>query len=105
MITSTPGKLFASVISNRLNKAIVEKASISPCQIGFMKHRRAPDHIFVLKAITEEAKSKKLPIFAFFVDLKKTFDTVWRVGLYYKLLSEYNISDKCVCILHDMYSA
>ncbi len=36
--------------------------------------------------------------------MTKAFDTVWRDGLYYKLLSEYNISDKFLRILQYMYS-
>ena len=65
---------------------------------------RTSDHIFVLKCILEEAKSMRKPIYACFVDLKKAFDTVWREGLYYKLLFDCRMSTKFVNIMRSLYS-
>jgi hypothetical protein len=72
-------------------------------QIGFMKKCRAADHIFVLKTLIDICKSKKESLFCCFIDLRKTFDTVWRNGLFYKLLT-YNVSSKFVHILQSMYT-
>jgi hypothetical protein len=77
---------------------------LSPTQIGFMKGKRTSDHLFVLKCIIEDAKRKHKPIYACFVDLKKAFDTVWREGLYYKLLYDYKLSSKFVNITRSIYS-
>ena len=77
---------------------------ISKCQIGFQKHKRTSDHIFVLKCIIEEAKVNKKPIYGCFIDLKKAFDTVWIKGLLYKLLFNCNISPKLVRIIGNMYT-
>ena len=38
-----------------------------------------------------------------FLDLKRAFDTVWREGLYFKLL-KFGLSSKLVTIIKDMYS-
>ena len=65
-------------------------------QIGFMKGKRTSDHIFVLKCIIEEANKRKTPIYTCFVDLKRAFDTVWRIRLWYKLGYDYKISSKFV---------
>ena len=72
-------------------------------QIGFRKASRTADHIFVLKSIIDFYKKKKQAIYACFIDLRRAFDTVWRVGLYYKML-KYGISSKCVDIVRDLYS-
>jgi hypothetical protein len=77
---------------------------ISNCQIGFVKNKRTSDHIFVLKCIIEEAKTKGQPIFGCFVDFKKAFDTIWIQGLLYKLLHKYSFSPKLVRLLKNMYS-
>jgi hypothetical protein len=82
MVTlSCLGKLFSSILSNRLVKYLDSSNLLSPTPIGFMKNKRTANHIFILKALIEEAKSKRAPIYGCFVDLRKAFNTVWRTGL------------------------
>ena len=45
-------------------------------------------------------KSKQL--FAAFIDLKQAFDTIWRDGLWYKLVN-CNITGKCYKLIQNMY--
>ena len=78
-ITSALGKLFTLIMNNRLYEVMIANNLIAPNQIGFMKGKRTSGHIFVLKCIIEEAKKRKKPIYACFVDLKKAFGTVWRI--------------------------
>ena len=103
-ITSCLGKLFSSVLSNRLVKYLDHNKLIAQEQIGFRKQKRTSDHIFVIKSLVEEAKSKRKPIYGCFVDLRKAFDTIWREGLYYKMLQNFHISSKYVNIIQSMYS-
>ena len=58
----------------------------------------------VLKSLIGHYKSKRKPIYACFVDFRKAYDTVWRNGLFYKLLRNHNISPKFVRILQSMYT-
>ena len=102
-VTSCLGKLFSAILNNRLSKSIEENNMLSNAQIGFKKHKRTSDHIFVLKSIIEQCKSRRKPIYACFVDLKKAYDTVWREGLFFKLLHNYNVSPIFVRILDSMY--
>ncbi len=102
-ITSCLGKLFTRIYNERLLEFLHIKDAMSNCQIGFAKGKRTSDHIFVLKCILEEAKINKKPIYGCFVDLKKAFDTVWRNGLLYKLLSQYDVSTKFVKIIQNLY--
>ena len=60
------------------------------------------DHIFVLHALTEISKTKKKKLFCLFIDFSKAFDSVWRVGLWKKLLASY-INGKCFQIILNMY--
>ena len=80
-ITSCLGKLFSEVLCKRLYNEIETHNLISKSQIGFVKGKRTSDHIFVLKSIIEEYKSKKRPVYACFVDLTNAYDTIWRDGL------------------------
>ena len=60
------------------------------------------DHIFVLHALTEIAKTQKKKLFCSFIDFSNAFDSVWRVGLWKKLLAS-NINGKCFQIILNMY--
>jgi hypothetical protein len=48
------GKVFNSILNNRLDKCLVENNIIHENQIGFSKKSRTSDHIFVLKCILEK---------------------------------------------------
>ena len=84
-VTSSLGKLLSSVLSNRLYQEIESK-----------KGKRTSDHLFVLKALIEDYKARKRPIYACYVDFKKAYDTVWRNGLD----SRFKIQD----FIHNLHS-
>lgn len=84
-ITSNLGKLFNRIIHTRLLEFVKSMSLISENQIGFKENCRTSDHLFSIKTIIDHYKSKK--VYAAFIDLRKAFDTVWREGLFYKLLN------------------
>ena len=60
------------------------------------------DHIFVLHSLIELLKTKKKKLFCTFGDFSKAFDSVWRVGLWIKLLSN-GINGKIFRLIYNMY--
>jgi hypothetical protein len=44
-VTGAIGKIFNSVLNNRLDKFLVENKIINDCQIGFTKKARTYDHL------------------------------------------------------------
>ena len=50
----------------------------------------------------EILKAKKIKMFCSFIDFSKAFDSVWRVGLWSKLM-ENNINGKFFRIIFNMY--
>ena len=72
-------------------------------QVGFRRGFRTTDHIFTLKTMIDQSLNKKEKLYACFVDFRKAYDTVWRKGLFLKLL-ESGISGKFVKLLQDIYS-
>ena len=60
------------------------------------------DHVLALKTLTDQAFKDKKKLYVCFVDFKKAYDTVWRNGLYLKLL-RYGISKNIVRLIKDMY--
>ena len=87
MINSCLSKVFTSIINNRLYKCFAEKGIINDLQIGFMKDSQSSDHMLVLKTLIDEyITNKKGGLYFCFVDFRKAYDSVWREGLFYKLL-------------------
>ena len=70
--------------------------------LGFEKESRPADHIFVLKTLIDTYKKSGKKLYTCFVDFQKAFDSVWRVGLFYKLL-KYGMSCDLVNIIKNMY--
>ena len=103
-LTSCPQKLFNKVINARLLKYIDSINLISENQIGFKRNSRTSDHILPLRSIIDFQKSKKEKAFAAFIDLRKAFDTVWRDGLFYKMLLNGINGKKTYNIIRSMYS-
>jgi hypothetical protein len=45
-------------------------------QAGFRKDYRTTNQLFILWTLIEQSKAKKKPLYCYFVDLKKAFDTM-----------------------------
>ena len=85
-ILSCMGKLFTSILNMRLNDYLEESMLLGENQAGFRRHYSTLDHIFSLHALIEILKSRKQKLFCCFVDFSSAFDSVWRAGLWHKLL-------------------
>ena len=101
-LNSCISKLFTLLLNNRLSKWCEDNNIIKYNQIGFRKGFRTSDHIFTLKTIIDEAFMKKQKIYVCFIDFKKAYDSVWRNGLFYKLIKN-GLSKKFVNFIKNMY--
>ena len=57
-ILSAIGKLFYTVLYNRLDRYLVDNNVINKCQIGFSKIARTSDHRFILKTLFDKYCNK-----------------------------------------------
>ena len=85
-ITSVIGKLFNSVINNRIVNFLKKHKIMHDEQIGFQKKCRTSDHIFILKTLMDHYRKVSKSLFFCFVDFQKAFDSVSHICLFYKLL-------------------
>ena len=75
-VTSALGKLFNSILDNRLDMFLEKHQIIDTRQVGFTRKARTTDHLFILKCIIDTyCNSKDGRVFACFVDFQKVFDT------------------------------
>ena len=102
-LLSCLGKLFTLIINNRLNEYADSCDLISDCQAGFRKGFSISDNIFTIYCLITDLLKTKRKLFCAFIDLKAAFDTVWRAGLWRKLI-ESSINGKCFNLIKNMYN-
>ena len=93
------GKIFANVVRVRLAKVV----SLSETQAAFRPGRSCADHVYTVSQLLQALKRAGLDTYAFFLDIQKAYDTVWRYGLYYKLYLK-GVRGKLWHIIIDMLS-
>ena len=102
-VSSVIGKLFSTILLDRMIRYRKINHPDPPNQLGFTKKAQTLDHIFTLNTITEKYKKLKKPVYAIFVDFKKAFDSVCRQALFYKL-SRMGLTGNFYNVLRNMYS-
>ena len=93
---------FTAILNTRLNNFVTYHNILEENQAGFRSGYSTVDHIFTLHVLSEILKHNKKKLFCAFIDFSKAFDSVWRVGLWMKLLSN-NINGKLFRIVYNMY--
>ena len=101
-LVSCLGKLFTSILNCRLQKFAEHFHLISENQAGFRKQYSTVDHIFSLHILINILNNQKKKLYCAFIDFQKAFDTVWREGLWLKIL-ENKIRGKCFNVMYNLY--
>ena len=96
------GKLFTSVINNRLVEYFDENITIGPEQAGFRAGHSTVDHVFTLHCMIDFFLAKKKRLYCLFIDYEKAFDRVERAFLWQKLLDSV-VDGRILTIIKDMY--
>ena len=103
-VGSCLGKLFSSILLDRLLTFKIEYCSDPVEQLGFTKGAQTNDHILTLQTVIEKCtKPQKTKLLTCFVDLRKVFDTVSRDLLLYKI-TKLNITGTFFSVIKDMYN-
>ena len=97
------GKLFESILNNRLSFKNEVCNDNDPYQAGFKTNSRTTDNIFILCAIIDKQRCLSKPLYTCFVDFTKAFDYIDRTALYYKLLNR-GIDGNLLNIIKSMFS-
>ena len=92
-LLSALGKLFTSILNDRLYDYMTKKGILKAEQGGFKKRHGTVDSIFILKTLIDKfVKSKPQKrrnlLFSCFVDFRKAFDRIPRQKLFEKLRKE-----------------
>ncbi|UYV76819.1 hypothetical protein LAZ67_14002099 [Cordylochernes scorpioides] len=103
-LISNLSKLFTSILKNRLSNWIENRKLITENQAGFRSGYSCQDHIFTLTSLIQMTLSRKRrKLYAFFVDLKKAFDTVPHLLLWRKL-ALVGLSGRFIKLIQNYYA-
>ena len=101
-ILSCLGKLFTAILNNRLTDFLDKNEQLHENQAGFRQGYATTDHIFVLNSLIDIMKASKKKLYCAFIDFSQAFDSIWRGGLWRKLIFN-SINGKFFRIVHSMY--
>ena len=102
-LMSCIGKLFLTIINNRLVKFSLENNLLSPGQLGFVIGNRTSDpHIILHNLLQKYCHKKNRRLYGCFVDFSKAFDTVPRDILLHKLRQK-GIDGRILEIIKTLY--
>ena len=97
------GKLFTSVINARLTSWAEKYNVYIETQSGFRSGYSTIDNVFLLKNIVDRYINTGNKLYCCFIDFRKAFDYVTRLGLWYKLL-RLGIRGNIIDIIRSMYT-
>lgn len=101
-ISSCIGKVYCSVLKERLEKVVEEEGTLGEIQTGFRKNRCGMDNVLVLRQIWDRAKGGNDKLYLAFVDLRKAYDRVWRKGLW-RCLDELALGKQFIDMIRCLY--
>ena len=101
-LLSCLGKLFTSVINERLYNYLTHANLLGSEQAGFRAKHSTLDHIFALQVLSNYYINNNKQLYCAFVDYSKAFDFVNRSYLWQKVL-ESNINGKILNVIRNMY--
>ena len=84
-VGSNLGKLFSSILLERLIDFRRRFSPDTDNQLGFVKEAQTNDHVFTLTTCIDKYTKQNKRLYTCFVDYRKAFDTVCREALLYKL--------------------
>ena len=102
-LISALGKLFDSILNNRLRYCKDAFKLDNPWQNGFKQGSRTTDNLFIYNAVIDKYQAKKRPLYVCYVDFKSAFDHINRHALLFKLMS-HGFTGKIFTILRDLFS-
>ena len=101
-LLSCIGKTFTALLNKRISVYMESSEILLENQAGFRKEHSTTDHVFLIKCLIDIYLGTGRKLYAAFIDYAKAFDTVWRVGLWRKMI-ECGINGKIMTVIFNLY--
>ena len=93
-LLSVVGKVFCKILNNRLVQVLDKERILHEGQAGFRVNRSCIDNVYTLNELVQGRLREDKQTYAFFLDIRKAYGTVWHDGLWYKLWN-MGVKGKC----------
>ena len=103
-LLSVVGKVFCKILNNRLVQCLDKGGALHEGQAGFRVNRSCMDNVYTLNEIVQGRFREDKETYAFFLDVQKAYDTVWRDGLWLKLW-DMGVKGRMWRVIKKMYEA
>ena len=103
-LLSIIGKVYTSVLNQRLLDWCEERDKFGEEQGGFRPQRATTDQAFVLSELVRARRRRGLETHIAFLDIRKAYDTVSRDALWKRLL-DFGVSGKMGRVIKNLYRA
>ena len=94
--------MFTIIVNERLKKWAVQNDVITDSQFGFKADYGTIDAIFILESLIRKSLRGKNKLYCAFVDFKRAFDSVYRMGLWFKMTNS-GIDGKLFQLVRSIY--
>ena len=104
-VNSCMGKLFNKLLQARLENKCIKEGLINNSQGSGKRGSRTADQLMVIRFLIDKYVTlggKKL--YACFFDIRRAYDTVPRIQLFYSLLKNYHVGGNFLKILQEIYT-
>lgn len=101
-LVSCFGKLFTHIVNERLKRWGSQHEIISDAQFGFKAEFGTVDAIYILESLISKSLRENKKLYCAFVDYKRAFDSVYRNGLWFKIISS-GIDGKLLDVIRSIY--
>ena len=104
-VNSCLGKLFNKLLQSRLENKCIKEGLINNSQGSGKRGSRTADHLMVIKFLIDKyviLGGKRL--YACFFDIRRAYDTVPRIHLFYSLLKDYQKGGNFLKTLQEIYT-
>ena len=92
------------ILLNRLENIAAQKGYFSELQFGFSEAIGCIEASFTILETINHMLERGSKVFSCFLDVRKTFDTVWIDGLLFKLFPDLRINGRMWLALKDLYT-
>ena len=101
-LISVPCKIYCDILNQRITRWLEENSLLNEAQNGFRKDRSCMDHLHSLCSIVNNRKALGKSTFVCYVDMKKAFDNVNRLCMWYKL-QKLGVNGKFLGAMQSLY--
>ena len=102
-LLSCLGKLFTSVLNNRISEFFEDEKLLGEEQAGFRSSYSTIDHVFALKTIIDYYLQKRKRLYCAFIDYKKAFDLIDRKYMWLKMIKA-GVNGKVLNVVKSLYN-